>query len=301
MLNNSPFPIRIREGFRGQIQHVIPRPLLARLAGHPLLQSLIPTDIGWYPQAEYHYRDRPEGAPEHILIVCVAGLGWFDLAGRQHALSPGQALLIPAQQPHAYGADPRNPWSIHWCHFVGLEGDYFARLPPEENPTLNIDLQCSATIEAIFQECYRALVGGFVLPRMIYVAKLLHRLLAELCYNNSAFSAGMRTSRFHDLEPTFAFLHQNLHRPVSLAEMAYQAGLSPSHFSYIFKEQTHHTPVDYFIYLKIQHACSLLTLTPLAVKEISQMVGYRDCYYFSRLFKRVMGMSPTEYRRSPKG
>ncbi len=223
-------------------------------------------------------------------------MGWFEFEGQRHALHAEQALLLPAHRPHLYSADPKDPWSIHWVHFAGREGDYFARLPPEETTALNVDAQCMARAESIFQECYSALVDGFILPRMIHVAKLIHHLLAELFYNNKAFSVGMRTGYFHDLNPTLNFLHQNLHRSVSLAEMARQAGLSISHFSYIFKEQTDHSPVDYFIYLKIQHACNLLALSSLPIKEISQTVGYSDCYYFSRIFKKVMGMSPTAYR-----
>ena len=72
MVDDSAFSIRLREGFRDQILYVIPRPVLERNAGHPLLHSLMLTDIGWYPQARYHYCERAEGAPEHILILCVA-------------------------------------------------------------------------------------------------------------------------------------------------------------------------------------------------------------------------------------
>lgn len=301
MLNDSAFPIRLRDGFRGQIQYVVPRPLLERLAGHPLLHSLIPTDIGWYPQARYHYRKRPNGAAEHILILCVAGRGWFEFAGEHCTVQPGQALLLPDHEPHMYAADPDDPWSIHWVHFMGIEGDYFAHLPPEESPTLGVDPCCMAAAEELFHECYAVLVSGYALPRMIHAAKLVLHLLAELFFNNSEFSPGMRTSHFHDLEPTFAFLRHHLHRSVSLAEMAHHAGLSPSHFTYVFKKQTNHSPIEYFIHLKIRHACNLLTVTQMTVKEISQAVGYRDCYYFSRMFKKVMGVTPTEYRRSPKG
>jgi AraC-like DNA-binding protein len=83
--------------------------------------------------------------------------------------------------------------------------------------------------------------------------------------------------------------------------MAEHAELSESHFSRLFKEQTGHSPVDYFIYLKMQHACSMLTLTQSTVKEISDTLGYSDAYYFSRLFKKVIGVSPREYRSTPRG
>ena len=52
----------------------------------------------------------------------------------------------------------------------------------------------------------------------------------------------------------------------------------------------------YFIQLKMQQACSLLAMTNLAVKEIALDVGYPDSYHFSRLFKKTIGVSPTEYR-----
>jgi AraC-like DNA-binding protein len=83
--------------------------------------------------------------------------------------------------------------------------------------------------------------------------------------------------------------------------MAGQAGLSESHFSRVFKAQTGHAPLDYFILLKMQHASALLAVTDLHVKEVAAAVGYSDPYYFSRLFKQVIGVSPRDYRRAPKG
>jgi AraC-like DNA-binding protein len=103
------------------------------------------------------------------------------------------------------------------------------------------------------------------------------------------------------VESTLTFLRSNLYRPLSLAEMAGQAGLSESHFSRVFKAQTGHAPLDYFILLKMQHASALLAVTDLHVKEVAAAVGYSDPYYFSRLFKQVIGVSPRDYRRAPKG
>ncbi|MCB0146332.1 MAG: helix-turn-helix transcriptional regulator, partial [Caldilineaceae bacterium] len=151
------------------------------------------------------------------------------------------------------------------------------------------------------RECYDVFVGGFVLTRLIYSAKLLHRMLGELFFNNSAFSAGARSSRFHSIESSLIFLRANIDRSLSLAEMAAHAGLSESHFSRIFKEQTGHAPLDYFILLKMQHASTLLALTSLPVREVATQVGYGDPYYFSRLFKKVLGVSPRAYRDAPKG
>ncbi|GIV73293.1 MAG: transcriptional regulator [Caldilinea sp.] len=294
-------PIRIREGFRGQVQHVLPRPLLNRVAGHPLLQSLLPTDIGWYPTAQYHYRERPEGAGEHILIYCAAGAGWAEIRGEFFAVHSGEAIVIPANTPHCYGASNDDPWSIHWVHFLGSTGEYLAHLVTPSSYKLSVDARCGTTIESLFRTCYELFPGGFVLSRLIYCAQVLHHLLGELFFNNPAFSPAMRSSRFHSIESTLAFLRQNLHRSLSLSEMADHAGLSESHFSRIFKEQTGHSPLDYFILLKMQHASTLLSITSLSVKEVAAAVGYADPYYFSRLFKKTLGISPRTYRNTPKG
>lgn len=288
--------LRMREGFRGQILHVIPRPMVQQLAAHPLLHSLLTTDIGWYPEARYHYVERPEGAAEHILIYCVQGAGWYEVAGSRHVLETDEAVVLPAGIPHAYGAAMVNPWSIHWVHFTGIEGDYYAQLPPSATHKLTVDSRCGAELSRLFNQCYGSFVGGFVLPKLIHASKLVAHILAELFYNNAAFSPNMRTSRFHSLAPTFAYLAENLHTTLTLAEMAAHAGLSESQFSHLFKRQTGHSPIAYFNQLKMQHACTLLTITQLSIKEVAHALGYTDAYYFSRLFKQHIGVAPRQFR-----
>jgi AraC-like DNA-binding protein len=290
--------IRILEGFPNQHLFRLPRPLLARWGNHPLLQSLMPTDIGWFPCAQHHYCERKEGAAEHILIFCTAGEGWVDLNGVRHPISMNQVVFIGQNVPHSYGSSEHDPWSIRWAHFVGIEGTYYLSQVPADDYRLLIDEQCQLRIEQLFQQCYHVLMEGFVLNRLIHAAKILHHLLSELFYNNPAFSPYLRTNRFRSIEPTLRYLRQNIDKPLTLEEMAGNAGLSKSHFSRIFKDQTGYSPVDYFIHLKVQRALSQLVLTEMSVREIAEMVGYEDPYYFSRLFKKVAGVSPTTSRQT---
>ncbi len=298
MNHHSSVSIRLRDGFRGQILFVIPRTIVQQLSVHPLLRSLTATDIGWYPNARYHYCARPVGAPEHILIYCTEGTGWYELDGTRSVLGADEAVVLPANIPHIYGASERDPWSIYWVHFTGLEGDYYAQIPPGNTHKLTVDAQCGLELVRLFRQCYGSFVGGFVLPRLIHASKLVNHILGELFYNNPAFSSNMRTSRFHSLEPVLAFLVENLHRPVGLAEMASLADLSQSQFSYTFRQQTGQPPLTYFNQLKIQHACTLLTVTQLSINEIAGELGFTDSYYFSRLFKKIIGVPPSEYRHS---
>jgi len=264
-----------------------------------MLQSLLPTDIGWYPSAQYHYREREQGADEHILIFCVAGTGWYEIAGAHYPLHTNEALLIPRGTPHVYGSDGPEPWTIHWVHFIGTEADFFLYHLPADEYAMQVDQESAAALERLFLQCYQSFVGGFILHRLIYCAQILHHLLGLLFFDNRNFSPLQQTSRFRSLEVTLTFLQQNVHRSIPLREMAERAGLSISHFSCLFKQQTGYSPMSYFINLKMQRACTLLTVEEKAVHEIAQEVGYTDPYYFSRLFKKIIGRSPTLYREQP--
>lgn len=294
-------PIRIREGFKNQILYVIPRNVLPRLSEHPLVFPLMPTDIGWYPNARFHYCERDGGTPEHILILCVKGSGWYDIDGQRGTLGKNEALLIPRDTAHIYAASDTDPWSIYWVHFTGSSADFFARQLADNERTISVDAEAVNTLSQLFNECCNALATGFVEQRIIYASQTLHHLLACLLFNNQAFSPTLQTSRFHNLNATLVYLEQNIHQPLTLADMAAHAELSTSHFSRLFKEQTGYSPMDYFIHLKIQAACRLLYLTRMTVREISFELGYDDPYYFSRMFKKVMGVSPVQYRDKPRG
>ncbi len=292
---------KLQDGFVGQKMWVIPRMTLAKWSTHPMLQSLIPTDIGWYPSAKYHYRERPQGAEEHILIFCTQGRGWYEINGERRIIEGNEVLLIPRGMAHNYGADDTTPWSIHWVHFVGNEADFYVYHLPIGEYKLSVEPLCAQTLTQLFTECYDSFVGGFLLYRFIYCAQVLHHLLGVLFFNNSSFSPVQRTSQFHSVEETLRFLHQNLHRVVSLGEMSDHAGLSTSHFSFLFKQQTGYSPMDYFIHLKMQRACTMLSFSQKTIHEIAYEIGYGDPYYFSRIFKKIIGVSPRNYRETQFG
>jgi AraC-like DNA-binding protein len=91
-------------------------------------------------------------------------------------------------------------------------------------------------------------------------------------------------------------MRKELSARLTVEDMALKNNLSASHFSSLFRKATGMSPMDYFIHLKLQKACLQLHSTEIKIKNIALEIGYEDPYYFSRLFKKHMNVSPDVYR-----
>ena len=106
----------------------------------------------------------------------------------------------------------------------------------------------------------------------------------------------MSTGIAEKISRTIAYMIEHVNQPLQISTLAAQANISPSHYFALFKRQTGSAPMDYFIRLRMRHARELLDGTALSVKEIAAELGYNDQFYFSRVFKAVNRLAPTEYR-----
>ena len=96
-------------------------------------------------------------------------------------------------------------------------------------------------------------------------------------------------------------MRRHVDSTLTVEAMAREAGLSVTHFTRLFSQQTGFAPMEHFIRMKMQRACRYLTLTPHSIKEVASRIGYDDPYYFSRSFRKIMGVPPTAYRQSKRG
>ena len=92
-------------------------------------------------------------------------------------------------------------------------------------------------------------------------------------------------------------MKQHANQPLQVARLAAVANVSASHYFAVFKSLTGFAPMDFFIRLRMQRACELLDATALCIKEVAALLGYDDQFYFSRVFKSVNGVAPTDYRK----
>ncbi len=95
---------------------------------------------------------------------------------------------------------------------------------------------------------------------------------------------------------SIAFISRHLDKPIKVTQLAGMANLSPSYFWALFKQRTGYAPVEFLIRLRMHQACHLLNSTDMPVKKIAAALGYKDSLYFSRAFKSIHGVAPTNYR-----
>ncbi|MDR3267645.1 MAG: AraC family ligand binding domain-containing protein, partial [Tannerella sp.] len=110
----------IADGFKGEKSIVTPYNIRELQEKSEISRQLYVTHIGYYPYAKYHYRQRVNGAEENIMIYCEKGKGWIECMGETFKLTSHQMFIIPENEPHTYGSDIRDPWSIYWIHFKGI-------------------------------------------------------------------------------------------------------------------------------------------------------------------------------------
>ena len=137
---------------------------------------------------------------------------------------------------------------------------------------------------------------GYTATNVIHAVHILQQALSFLALQ-LRLTAFNNSSAF-DIDAVEALMRDNLHQELSLDTLAHYSKLSKFHFSKKFKELTDTSPIQHFINMKIQRACFQLDNTRQTIKEIGEALGYSDPYYFSRIFKKMVGMSPKQYRDS---
>lgn len=288
-----------REGFKGQRAIVIPQIILDNLSSGMWTKLLYVTDIGYYPVALHHFRERTMGSPQFILIYCIEGEGFIEISGLQRKMMKNQFIVIPAGKPHKYGSIDSNPWTIHWAHFTGELAKYFV----PENPDIN-NLRPKENTRndrriRLFEEIYQTLSMGFSRENLEYTSLCLLYLLGTFKYITQ-FERIRVVNQHNLIEKSISYMQDNIHKRITLKDIAWHCSLSISQYSRIFKEKTHCTPMNYYNNLRIQTACQMLDHTDMNIKEVAYDLNFEEQFYFSRIFKKTMGSSPNEYRKRKK-
>ena len=147
----------------------------------------------------------------------------------------------------------------------------------------------------LFDLLFRVLDGNYTLGNFIYISQVLSLILAET-YHREKVNTTLEQNKH--VTNVIRYMSKHLEDNLSLEDIVVEFDLSKSYLNAIFQKYTQHAPMDFFINLKMKKACRLLRVTDSYVYEVAQQLGYSDQYYFSRIFKKVVGMSPKEYKHN---
>jgi AraC-like DNA-binding protein len=305
--------IRKKDGFHGERAVVLPPVIVETEEQDDFCQGLFITDIGHYPKAEHHHCIRENGVNQYVLIYCVDGGGFYVVDGKRYEVKKNQYFILPIGKPHEYGATEGHHWTIYWVHFRGKAAHVFAEGAATPQ-TINVTMQSRISERInIFEEILTTLhfgerlwegddTSGMGIEDLRYACSLLAHFLASMRYlgqfrrrpNNQTTNS--LNNQIDIVEQAIHYMRENIERHITMDEVLRYVGYSQSHFSTVFKKKTGMSALSYFNRLKVEHACHLLKTTDLKINMICYKVGIEDPLYFSRLFSKVMGMSPSEFR-----
>lgn len=282
----------------GDAQRVaLPRFLIAQLAAHPLARDIHPHAFGRYPRARAHRMQRSRH-DDLLVIWCTAGAGSLTVGDSTRRVTAGMLLVLPPGLAHAYAADAKQPWTIHWAHVGGdAVPELAALLAPGGRHAADIG------VDPVLLRDFTALLAirdtGFRLDTWLHASSLLKQWLL---YAAQLAARGAANDAVFSLPRVTGWMHANLERNVELAELAQATStLSLFQFARRFKAETGVAPIQYFIHLRMEQACRLLDMSEAPVHRIARQLGYDDPYYFSRLFRKVIGVAPADYRKLARG
>ena len=242
----------------------------------------------------------PRVLDAYKLVIVVSGKGYLEQDSHPAVpLTAGDIFFLFPRHLHHYWADPDDPWEIMWVAFNSSLCPRFLhsiRITTEHyvlNSILNDSLQRSMyqIINALGDEedRYRFCAIG-ALYTLFYKIDL-----------------ALRTKEAVQPEPEesipakiTAFIDQNFYLPIDMDTLCQHVSYSRSYISRIFKSDMGMTVSEYIQLVRIRNAQSLLRDTSLSIQEVSYSVGIDDPLYFSKIFRRLSGQSPRDYRNQAR-
>lgn len=240
-----------------------------------------------YPNRSYCI-DRPQSSVCCIEYI-VAGKGSVKLGEEEFTPRAGDTYCLPIGADHVYASDRREPWEKIW---INLSGSYVSDLAHK----LGIDthpyfpgLDTSDLLQKFQYYADR--------PFTEHTAEKCAALVAQLFFRMSGAMTKSEAPQRTPVQKMLAYIEQHETDTIRLEQLAAVCQKSPSQAERLFRMEVGMPPYRYVLQRKLELACQLLTETGMTVRDIASYLSFEDEFYFSGLFRRKIGVSPTQYRR----
>lgn len=229
---------------------------------------------------------------DHYLIHCiVSGYGTFSSNGKKYSLSAGDGFVVVPDRIISYAADRSNPWEYCWVGFNGADAKHLMEQTGllEREPVFHTndpELQ-----QLVMNICNQTGTGSGREARteaglLTFLAALMDHFgkPAEPCDNSYEY-----------VQKAIKYIDYNYSTSISINDVAASAGISRSHLYRLFVRYVSIPPNEYLVRYRVNKAAMLLETGRLTVGEVAYSTGFSDQLYFSRVFKKYMGIPPSRY------
>ena len=267
------------------------------------------------------HTSKREKLQSYLCFMVEDGEGELVYEGKKYELRSGDVVFIDCRKAysHSTGMNPNaGLWSLRWCHFYGpsmpaIYAKYCERggLPVIRGADVSVDLargadmgrrddvSCGADVSqyaAILTDIYTLASSSDYIRDMRINGKLndLLTLLMESSWHREAHTNAPKKMEISRVK---SFLDEHYGEKLSLESMASHFFIDKHYLARLFKEQYGVTLVTYLQQVRITHAKRMLRFTDKSIEEIGLECGIGELNYFSRVFKKLEGVSPSEFRR----
>ena len=260
-------------------------------------KPLIVTSCGNYKvksRAEVR-TSRPKGRKDYQLLYIAAGQGHFFINGQERVVSAGNIIVYLPGQPQEYVYYKDDKTDVYWVHFTGSDVE---RIIDYYNIRLSENIIYIGT-SPDYQWLFGQIIQEMQLcrPRFEELISLLLRNIFILISRNLIGANRADNSLENEVELAMHYFRENYRSEVNVEDYALSRGMSASNFYRVFKQISGSTPLQFILKLRLSNAQNLLENSNLTIAEIASAVGYENPLYFSRLFHKHIGVSPSEYRK----
>jgi len=230
------------------------------------------------------------------ITFVLSGTAQYNVGGKYYEMHKGEIAFIPAHLAYIV----RNVSNDQYYHFTAN----FQIIPDESSKPvmdiINSNAPCVFKVknEMMYHNLIERLTSVWVEKKPGYKMlsmSILYELLYE--YFKEYMMQNLNTGLVEKIEPAKSYIDTYLTRDTSLEELALMCGMSVTGFRRAYKSIYGISPIKYQTGLRIQNARDLLHFNVHTVDEISQLCGFDDSNYFSRLFKKYTGLSPSQFKK----
>lgn len=240
---------------------------------------------------------RPRGRLDFQLLYIAAGKAHFHFDGKEQIVTAGHMVLYRPKEPQKYEYYGEDQTEVYWVHFTGGNVTNILR-----SYGLTDDKRvfyCGSGLD--YQNLFRTMINELQMCKENYAEMLEMYLRQIFIMLQRYFVNSLKTDNAHvveEIDKATLYFNEHYSEDISIDEYAQNNHVSVSWFIRNFKHCTGSTPMQYILSKRIYNAEILLHNSSYNVTEIAQIVGYDNPLYFSRIFKKIKGLSPSEYRNN---